>query len=179
MVLLVKRSERLRQNYHTNSYYSDLESFLKDMSYYCTPGLTNIQLWYGSKSEDSQIDQNLLQRTAKYLENVKTLLCSHVGQMNEWLTSIPSHQIRTLELHLNETHDFRFPHLLNCTILIYSVCRNGSYTRSKERYEAVTEFIRGKSKIKEFSYRDHGFEDQMIIIIIIPRSSRANQIRVS
>lgn len=146
---------------------SDVEDFLETLLHYCTPGLlTNISLWYSSKDGNRQIDQNLIDRTAKQLENVKILRCFHVDQTNEWLNSISSYQIRTLDLNLEGSHDFRlhpetFPNLIDCTILI-DYFNAGSYSKHLERYNAVSEFIKRKSQLRKFSYRDHRFHEQMI-----------------
>lgn len=146
-----------------NLHRSHLEEFLQMLLDYCIPGLlTEIDLWY---SQGLQTDQQLFGRTSKYLQNVKILKCNYVEDMNEWLTSFPSQQIISLDLLLDGTYDFRlnpesFPNLLKCKILIDSE----KYPRSKytQRFNAITEFVKRKSNLREFFYRYRRLEEQPI-----------------
>lgn len=151
-----------------NLFGSPLEQLFDDIQHHCAPGLlTHVQVWYASASSNLPMNQDQLERTARYLGNLKTLRCFLVDQFNEWLTSIPGDKMRTLVLHLRGTHDFRlipesFPHLLDCTVLIDGVRRMETYAGHRERYNAVIEFIKRKPKLRKLSYRDHSFHEQTI-----------------
>lgn len=137
------------------SYTGELDKFLSMLLKHCTPGLlTEIHLGRDN-SEDRQIDQDLVARTAKYLEHVNTLCCCDMEMTSEWLAFIPTHQILTLNLQLKGTYDLRlnpdsFPNLRRCAIMF---CFPMPKEYPMETITGIKDFIRRKSNLTEFYYR--------------------------
>lgn len=140
-----------------NLCFSELEYFLKLLLDYCSPGqLTYVELGGSYKSKNKPFDRDLVTRTAKYFVNVTTMSCWHMEMMSEWLTLIPTHQIRSLHLSFHICDDFRlnpdsFPNLIDFTMSF----------ENNSRLDALINFIGGLPNLKIFCYR--GLEEEKVL----------------